>query len=357
MRYLSHLTFAVLAASVTVTGCSYAPAQAVRMPEQPLAAPADVEHKDGTFEGVHGTKLYEQSWRPKGEPKAVVVIVHGLKDHSTRYKSLAERLAQQGFAVHAFDLRGHGRSEGVRVWVDEFDDYVGDLDMFVHRAQQAENGKPVLLFGHSMGGAIVTLYSITKKPKVEGIVLSAAALDTDVSAGGPKFVAALAPAAGVFNLDLKKFSRDPAVVSEGSADPLVYQGSAAARTAVELLGAIGRIQEHMGELSVPVLALHGEADTVTPPSGSKQLIERAQSKDKTLKLYPNLVHDLIHEPEKEQVIGDVVKWMNDHVPGGAAPAAAPPAAPSAPAATPPAASGPVNPPAPVKPPEGQKTPM
>src|SRR5262249_45353200 len=122
MRHLSLLTFAVLAASVTVAGCSYAPAQALRMPEQPLAAPADVEHKDGTFEGGHGTKLYEQSWRPRTAPKAVVVIVHGLKDHSTRYKALAERLAQQGFAVHAFDLRGHGRSEGVRVWVDEFDD-------------------------------------------------------------------------------------------------------------------------------------------------------------------------------------------------------------------------------------------
>jgi len=345
MRHLSRLTFAILAASVTVAGCSYAPAVGVRLPEQPLTAPADVEHKDGTFEGVHGTRLYEQSWRPRAEPKAVVVIVHGLKDHSTRYKAFAERLAEQGFAVHAFDLRGHGRSEGVRVWVDAFDDYLGDLDMFVHRSQQAENGKPVLLFGHSMGGAIVALYTLTRKPKVAGIVLSGAALATDVSAGGPRFVAALAPAAGVFQLDLKQFSRDPAVVTAGLSDPLVYQGAASARTAVELLGAIGQIQERMGELSVPVLAMHGEADKVTPPDGSKQLIERAQSKDKTLKLYPNLVHDLLHEPEKDQVIADVVKWMNDHVPGGAAPAVTPPA------------GGPVNPPAPVRPPEGQKTPM
>jgi alpha-beta hydrolase superfamily lysophospholipase len=318
MRSLSSLALAVAAAFAL--GCSYPPAVPLRMPEGPIQSPAGVEHKVGFFTGVHGTQLYAQSWRPSGEARAVVVLVHGLKDHSGNYRALAERLAQQGFRVAAFDLRGHGRSEGVRVWVDEFDDYLGDLEIFMK--QEAEPGRPVLLFGHSMGGAIATLYTMTRHPDLKGLALSGAALATDVSGaviGGTKLVAALSPNAGVFNLDLHDFSRDPAVVSAGLADPLVYQPGAPARTGQELLGAIGRIQEHLGEITVPLLAMHGAADKVTPPAGSKALVEQARSTDKTLKLYPGLYHDLLHEPEKEKVTADLVKWLSDHAPPAAAP--------------------------------------
>ncbi|APR87897.1 Lysophospholipase [Minicystis rosea] len=321
MNHAPRFALAILGA-VTLGGCSYAPALPVRLPERPAAVPADVVHEDGTFVGVHELKLYAQAWRPRAEPKAVVVLVHGLKDHSARYAPLAAHLVKEGFAVHAFDLRGHGRSEGMRVGLGAFDDYLEDLDLFLKRVRAREHDKPVLLFGHSMGGAIVTLYTITHKPALAGLALSAPALATDVSGatiGGTKLIAALAPNAGVFNLDLHQFSRDPAVVAEGLADPLVYQGAAPAQMARELLGAFDRLKEHLGEVNVPVLAMHGELDKVTPPAGSRALVERAQSKDKTLKLYPGLVHDLLHEPEKEQVIGDLVKWMNDHAQSGAAP--------------------------------------
>src|SRR4051812_18887837 len=113
------------ALGLALGGCSYPPFVQVRMPPvdgATLRAPPDADHKDGVFSGAHGTQLYEQWWRPRTEPRGVVVVVHGLKDHSTRYRGLAERLVKEGFAVHAFDLRGHGRSEGVRVWVDRFDD-------------------------------------------------------------------------------------------------------------------------------------------------------------------------------------------------------------------------------------------
>jgi acylglycerol lipase len=339
---LAHLGFAV--AVIGIAGCSYPPATPVRLPTAPLDAPRDVEHTDGTFTGVGGVQLYEQAWVPRSPPRAVVVLVHGLKDHSTRYRAVAERLAAEGFAVHAFDLRGHGRSEGIRVWVDPFDDYLGDLEIFLARVHEREPGRPTFLFGHSMGGAIVTLYTITRHPDIAGLVLSGAALQTDVGSGGPKFVAALSPAAGVFNLDLKQFSRDPAVVSEGLADPLVYQGGAPARTAVGLLDAIGRIQAHMEDVTVPLLAMHGEADKITPPAGSKQLVDRAGSKDKALKIYPGLYHDLLHEPERQQVTNDLVKWLGDHAPAvkPPAPEAPPPQAPApqAPAPqAPPAAAG------------------
>jgi acylglycerol lipase len=327
MRAILHLTLA--AASLTLAACSYPPSVPVRLPQPPTAAsPAGVEHKEGVFAGVRDAQLYAQSWRPaQGTPRAAVVLVHGLKDHSGRYAALAERLAQQGFAVHAFDLRGHGRSEGMRVWVDAFDDYLGDLDLFVHRVQTDEPGRPILLFGHSMGGAIATLYTLGHQADVKGLALSAAALATDVSgatAGGTRLVAALSPNAAVFQLDLALFSRDPAMVAANQAAPLVYQPAAPARTARELLAAIDRVQQHMGDLTVPLFVMHGDADKVTPPSGSKALVDRAKSTDKVLKSYPGAFHDLLHEPNKDQVAADLVKWMSDHAP--AAPAAAPPAA-------------------------------
>jgi alpha-beta hydrolase superfamily lysophospholipase len=320
--------------ALTAAGCSYAPFTTLRLPEEPVAAPAAVVHHDGAFVGVRGTQLYAQSWHPRGEARADVILVHGLKDHSSRYAALAERLVAEGFAVHAFDLRGHGRSEGVRVWVDAFGDYLGDLEIF-HKQLQAEGRpRPTILFGHSMGGAIAALYTITRKPALAGLVLSAAALATDVSAatvGGTRFVGALAPAAGVFQLDLTKFSRDPAQVAGNAADPLVYQGPAAAHTAAELLGAISILQARMEEIEVPVLALHGEADVVTPPAGSKQLVEKARAKDKTLKLYPGLYHDLLHEPDADarRVLDDVVAWTKAHALPAPPPAPAPPAAPPA----------------------------
>lgn len=333
MRSIRHLALA----SLLLAGCSYPPFVNLRLPEAPAPATTPFVHQDGFFAGVRGTQLYAQSWSPRGEAKADVILVHGLKDHSARYAPLAEKLVAEGFAVHAFDLRGHGRSEGIRVWVDAFGDYLGDLEIFHKQLQDAGKPRPTVLFGHSMGGAIAALYTITRKPALAGLVLSAAALATDVSAatvGGTRFVGALAPAAGVFQLDLAKFSRDPAAVAATAADPLVYQGAAGAHTAVQLLSAIAVVQERMAEIEVPVLALHGEADVVTPPAGSKQLVEKARSKDKTLKLYPGLYHDLLHEPEADarRVLDDVVAWSRAH-----ALPAAPPPPPAAPPAEPPAA--------------------
>jgi alpha-beta hydrolase superfamily lysophospholipase len=323
-----------------IAGCSHAPALQVRMPEPGVAATTGIEHREGTFEGVREVQLYEQSWLPVGEPRGVLVIVHGLKDHSGNYRVIGERLAGQGFAVHAFDLRGHGRSAGVRVWVDTFDDYLDDLDRFMKRVRERHPGRPIFLFGHSMGGAIATLYTLTHHPDIRGLVLSGAALEANVSAataGGTKLINALSPSAGVFDLDLHNFSRDPSVISAALGDPLVYNKPAAARTARELLGALDRIQATMGELDVPLLAMHGGADVITPPSGSKSLVEHARSKDKTLKIYPGLFHDLLHEPEREQVMVDLSAWLAERAPAqtpAPRPAAAPPAAPPAPPAAP-----------------------
>ena len=287
------------------------------VPQQPaaVAISAGVRHAEGTFLGFNNLELYEQSWAPaQGEPRAVLVIVHGLKDHSARYAEFADRLAQHGYLVRAFDLKGHGSSDGRRVYVDDFDEYAADLDTFVKRARL--EGKPLFVLGHSMGGAISTDWVLTRKPKLDGLLLSGAALETDVSGftrGAVRFTGTVFKLLAVFSLDLDKFSRDPAVVAACKADPLVDQGNGPAITARELLNAISFIGEHMEDVEVPLLAMHGGADVITLPEGSRELVRRARSKDKTLKIYDGLYHDLLHEPEKEQVMTDIAAWLDAHV--------------------------------------------
>jgi acylglycerol lipase len=299
----------VLAVATSACGTPFV---AARMPQE-VQQPDGTAHAQGEFDGVGHTTLYWQSWLPtKARKRGVLVVMHGLKDHSSRYADVAHQLNQAGYGVYAFDLRGHGYSAGDRVGVLAFDDYVMDFDVFLNRVQAAEN-VPVFVFGHSMGGAIVTLHAIEMHPDVRGMILSGAALDPGVSTatiGLTNATNSLLPDFDVFNLDLDRFSRDRAVVAAAKQDPLVYQGAATAHTAAELAGAILCIDATMENVEVPLLILHGKLDQVTPPNGSKMLYERARSTDKTLTLYGNMVHDLLHEPEKATVASDITAWMN-----------------------------------------------
>ncbi|MFO0679861.1 MAG: alpha/beta hydrolase [Polyangiaceae bacterium] len=317
-RRRSVVVLAACAISAFLAGCGSPPVLPLRHGGVVSANATDLDHGTAEFAGVGGTKIFYQWWRPKARARANVVLVHGLKDHSNRYASFAEKLARDGFSVYALDLRGHGHSEGMRVWVDSFDDYLTDVASLTKLVGEAKDAPAkTFVFGHSMGGAIATLYTLEHAKDVSGLVLSGAALEADVSwvkKAGTKFVGAVSPRAGVFDLDLEKFSRDPSVVQECKNDPLVYQEAAPAHTAVELLAAIDRIDEKMGELDTPLLVMHGSADTITPAAGSKALHARARTKDKTLVVYPELVHDLVHEPERERVMDDVLGWLRARAP-------------------------------------------
>jgi acylglycerol lipase len=304
-------------AATFLVGCGGPPYMPARDVPPPPAAPAGVEHGSDTFTSVGNVTIFEQWWRPPGGTRAVLVVVHGLKDHSSRYAELAAHLVERGIAVYAMDLRGHAHSSGVRVGVDSFEDYLVDLDALVAHARAHEPGAPVFLFGHSMGGAIATLWTIERQPKLSGMVLSGAALVVNVSGFkvfGTNLVSAISPNAGVFQLDITKFSRDPQVVAACQNDPLVYQDGAPAHTAHELLGALDTIETRMHDVRVPLLVMHGGADEVTDPEGSRYLVARAETLDKTLHVWPGLVHDLVHEPEKAQVIGEIVAWIDKRAP-------------------------------------------
>jgi len=285
------------------------------------AAAVGVEHQVGSFRGEGELELFTQSWRPEGPVRAALVVVHGLRDHSSRYAEAAVGLAQEGVAVHAFDLRGHGRSPGERVYIDHFAEYQMDLGRFVAQVRAREPGVPVFLMGHSMGGAIVTSYVLEQRPEVAGVILSAAALQPgrDLSPTLIRVTKRLGdrhPRWRVLKLKPRWFSRDPEVVRENAkTDPLIDRRAAPARTAAELLRTLEQIGASMEQLQVPLLILHGSADRITDPTGSQALHRRAGSPDKTLTLYPGLYHDLLHEPERTVVLAEISDWLVARAPG------------------------------------------
>jgi alpha-beta hydrolase superfamily lysophospholipase len=282
-------------------------------------SPVQLEHGETMIPGYKRTPLYTQWWRPF-ESRGAVLVVHGLKDHSARYGALAEQLVAEGFAVHAFDLRGHARSAGARAWVDSFDDHLRDLDAVVRHVLWREHGAGggrIFLFGHGMGASIAALWTLRRAPPLAGLVLSGAALQCQAApaeARATRVLAALAPRAGILQTDLRRASRDRGTVEDSLRDALVHQAPAPARTARELLDAMASIDEQSPQLTVPLLAMHGSADPIQSCEGSRRLVARARSADKQLYLYDGLAHDLLHEPERARVMRDVACWMSERAP-------------------------------------------
>lgn len=279
---------------------------------------AAMPHHENRFTARDGLQLYEQSWLPNREPRAVVVIIHGINEHSGRYAQLAANLNRHGYAVYTMDLRGHGRSAGPRALVRSFDDYLDDVEVLLERVADREPNKPIFLFGHSMGGAIVARLGITRPPKVRGLILSAPAV---LIAGGVfpllRRLAWLAsivwPTLRVTRMGCRFISRDPAVVEAFRNDPLVFHGRFPVRTGAEILANAKHLQTNASRLRLPLLIFHGTGDFVTDPQGSRLLASRAASSDKTLRLYEGFYHEVFSEPEREQVVADLLAWLDGHL--------------------------------------------
>jgi alpha-beta hydrolase superfamily lysophospholipase len=263
-------------------------------------------------EGAGGIKVFIRSWVPEAKAKAVVVLCHGFNAHSGYYGWAAEQLVGAGYAAYAPDLRGRGKSEGERFYIEKVEDYTGDVDLAVKLGQSRHPGLPVFLLGHSAGGVVSCIYVLDHPTELAGFICE----DFAFQVPGPEFALSVlkglshvAPHAHVVKLNNKLFSRDPEAVARMNADPLIENETQPTQTMAALVRADERLKREFPTMRLPVLILHGTEDKVTKPSGSQAFYDAAGSKDKTLKLYEGHYHDLLNDDGKETVMADILGWI------------------------------------------------
>jgi alpha-beta hydrolase superfamily lysophospholipase len=272
-----------------------------------------IRRTEAQLPGARGEILFRREWRGPA-PERSLLLVHGLAEHSGRYEHFGAWFAERGCAVHAYDLIGHGRSDGARGHLRKFSDYLDDLDAMLHFVREHEPELPIVLVGHSMGGLVVTTYASERGPEVAGVVTSGAALtlSSDVS---PRTVA-LANALALFlpriRLDAKVdpagLSRSSAVVQDYRDDPLVFS-KVTLSMAKALFGAIRRSASAGSRIRVPMLLLHGEDDPICPVVGSRLMFSQLEVGRAALTTYPGLLHEIFNEPEHERVFEDLFEWL------------------------------------------------
>jgi acylglycerol lipase len=261
----------------------------------------------GAVPARDGVMLRTRAWTPDGVPRARLLLVHGIAEHSGRYERTASLLAAGGLEVHAFDLRGFGGSGGPRAYVRRWDDYLDDLE---DRLRSLGDGLPVVLMGHSLGGLLALTYATSRRPPPDFLVLSSPALGTTVPAPVRAIAPLLSRAAPMLRLGNglrgEQLATDPAVGDAYFADPLVVPRTTA-RLGAEMFVAMSRARGGLGSVRVPTLVTHGSADTIVPPESTVPLaavpgIER--------RVYSGMRHETLNEPDGPLVVADILAWLS-----------------------------------------------
>lgn len=259
-----------------------------------------------------GLGILVRSSRPAAAPRAILVICHGVNSHSGQYRWPIQQFAGRGLAVYALDLRGRGRSEGERFYIESVAEYVADLAMTIRLAKRRHPGLPVYLLGHSAGGVVSCTYALDNQAELAGLICESFAFQVyapDVVLALIKGVSHVLPHAPILHLKNEEFSRDPAVVSALNADPLTANETQPTSTVAALARADERLGKEFARITLPVLILHGTADKATRPSGSQLFFDTVGAADKSLRLYEGHFHDLLADIGKEQVLSDMWAWM------------------------------------------------
>jgi acylglycerol lipase len=280
-----------------------------------------MEHLEGTFKGVRETGIYYQGWLPTGPVKAVLLIVHGLAEHSGRYLNLVNYFVPLGYAVYGIDHPGHGQSDGTRVYVDRFEDFTRTVIEFVDMIRDWQPDQSIFLVGHSMGGLIGACYLLDHQDGLTGAILSGPAVKIPDKISPAiillgKIFSALVPKFGLIGLEAEGISRDPEVVQAYLRDPLVYTGKITARLGAEMLQAMKRVSAEAIKIHLPILIIQGGADKLVDPAGARMLFDRVGSIDKKVIIYEGLYHEVFNEPEHGKVLDDVKKWLDGQLDAG-----------------------------------------
>ena len=268
-----------------------------------------ITHPDGTGINLH-------SWPANGTAKGVVILQHGFNAHGAHLSWAAGRLNEAGYACYAVDLRGRGKSDGERFYVDDFDNYLSDLQLAFDKARAEHPGLPIFLMGHSAGGVIATSYALRNQGEIKGLICHSFAFRVPA----PRVVLNLLqwlsgpfPRLKVLKLKNADFSRDPAWVAMMNADPLIHDENQPAKTVGEMWKADKVLEVSFPQITLPVLIIHGTQDHATLPAGSQMFFDNAGSADKTLTLYEGHYHDLLADTGKEGVLADIRGWIDARV--------------------------------------------
>ncbi|QBI54086.1 alpha/beta hydrolase [Streptomonospora litoralis] len=250
-------------------------------------------------------RLYARAWAPQSAaPAWLAVLVHGYGEHIGRYEHTAAALCEGGAVVYGLDHRGHGRSSGERVLVDDFDGVVEDLHRLVTQARTAYSTLPLVLVGHSMGGMIAARYAQQHPEQLAGLVLSGPVLGR-WSAARELLAADEIPDAP---LDASALSRDPQVAADYTADDLVWHGGFKRGLLEALVTELERIAEHGRLTATPLLWVHGSEDAVVPVSDSRVGVEEFAGDDVTVRIFPGARHEVFNETNRDEVLEEVVRF-------------------------------------------------
>jgi len=263
-----------------------------------------------------GLSTIYRRWIPEGDPVAVIVGVHGFAEHTGRYHDLGSFLAQSGFALYMYDLRGHGKSLGEKGYVDKFEDFVDDTVAFFDIVRKFHPGRRTFLLGHSMGGLIAVHAAGVLGDKVDGLITSGAAVQLEASTWDRIMVSLMskiAPKSRVkLPVKIECLSTDPEVGKKYAEDPLVLK-EVTVKLLLEFSRGVLGAKKAIQKVRVPALVMHGSRDCLVPVEASKMLFEGLGVQDKTLKIYEGMLHEIFNEVEKEKVFRDLADWLNRHV--------------------------------------------
>ena len=276
-----------------------------------------VDSSDGSFQSGSGANIFYRCWTP-AEPRAVLLLAHGLAEHSGRYGDFASFFADAGIATCALDFPGHGRSDGKRGHVRDFQEYTDALGQLLSLARQAHPDIPFVLFGHSMGGLIAADFLLQHQSEFVAAVLTGAAIQSPQQPSSivlfiNRVIASVMPRLGVLRMDASGISRDPQVISDYENDPLVYRGKATAGLVTALFSAMKRVVENATSIRLPMLIMHGSVDSLTAVEGSKLLHDSISSEDKKIVIYNGLYHEILNEPERKNVMEDILEWLESRI--------------------------------------------
>lgn len=261
---------------------------------------------------VNGEQLIGNLWGNPEQARAIVVLMHGLGEHISRYEHVAAKFVERGFAMLAFDQQGHGKTAGKRGVIAADDSLIRDIGAMLRLAKQLAPGKPVFLYGHSMGSMESLYYGLKGQEKVDGIIATSPPLDTRTLSGTQRVLMNLVkpffPNLAIDNgLSISGLSRDAELVRCYEADPLVHP-KASVRLAAFINDAAAYVREHADEWSLPLYLAHGSADPICPVEGSREFVKKLGEKV-TYKEWDGLYHETHNEPEQDLVIATMLDWL------------------------------------------------